>query len=184
MFLGGELARTGYRPETDETERPVYQRQAYRVPVSQYATPAAPRPGDSNYGTYMDRYGQLQGSGMLINATLEAGDTLTAAYQMYLQSQAIREEASIQREAMEHADTARREELGFREDALESQERMQEAQIGHEQALARIEQQTQVRLARVAENGKIERTEIIAANDLLGRRTPYVSGSPAISFRI
>ncbi len=67
-------------------------------------------------------------------------------------------------------------EINLREKAMYHEEAMMEEKNRHEQELARIEQRTQIRLAKIAENGKTERAGIYAANNAFARDYNY--GSP------
>jgi hypothetical protein len=67
----------------------------------------------------------------------------------------------------------------LQESALDHAQTMQEEQIASDQRMARINANLQIRLAKVAEQGKTDRAGIYAANDAF--RGGYSMGSPMLS---
>jgi hypothetical protein len=66
--------------------------------------------------------------------------------------------------------------INLQSEAMDHESAMMEEKSRHEQELARIEQRTQIRLAKIAEKGKTDRAGIYAANNAFARDYSY--GSP------
>lgn len=69
--------------------------------------------------------------------------------------------------------------LGAQGKAIEAQTTMHGEQTRHEQAMGKLEQNTQVMLARIAENGKTDRARILSVSDAFSRRG-WDMGLPAL----
>lgn len=128
-------------------------------------------------------YWGLQGGSMLVGALTNLA---TTHFNYLLSSKAMEAQYNIYDRNMTAQETiagyqkeVALQQLGEQGKAIEAQTTMHGEQTRHEQAMGKLEQNTQVMLARIAENGKTDRARILSVSDAFSRRG-WDMGLPAL----